>query len=126
MTVYTTLGLNGNYAGNYKRATILTIRPDQACQMSAEQLRAFKTLPTWGLSTRLLRAVAWAVDSRKLDIYEFPNGKQLWVLENVRFWRNRVVLLAMPPLPQQSGIVHGLGCWTVAKKDYLKVFNTQK
>lgn len=90
--------------------------------MSADQLRAFKTLPTWGLSTSLLRAVAWAVDSRKLDIYEFPNGCQLWVLENKRFWRNRVVLLAMPPLGNQSGVVHGLGSWTITKRDYHKVF----
>lgn len=123
-SLYATLGLNGNYAGVYKRATILTIRPDQEKIMSAEQLKAFKKMPTWGLSTRWLRAVAWAADSRKLDIYEFPNGRQLWVLENKRFWRNRVVLLAMPPLPQQSGIVHGLGCWTVAKADYLKVFGS--
>lgn len=120
--VYTTLGLNGNYAGNYKRATILTIRPDQDKVMNADQLKAFKKMPTWGLSTRLLTAVAWAADSRKLDIYEFPNGRQLWVLENQRFWRNRVVLLVMPPLPQQSSIVHGLGCWTVALSDYRKVF----
>lgn len=124
MTIpYTTLGLNGNYSGNYKRATILTIRPDQEKVMNADQLQAFKNMPTWGLSTRLLTAAHATADSRKLDIYEFPNGRQLWVLENQRFWRNRVVLLAMPPLPQQSGIVHGLGCWTVAKADYLKVFS---
>lgn len=120
--VFDTLRLNGNFAGNYKVATILTIRPDQPRQMTAEQLRAFKTLLTWSVSDKWLRLVAWNADSRKLAIYEFPNEHQLWVLENRRFWSNRVVLLAMPPLPKQSSIVHGLGCWTVAKRDYDKVF----
>lgn len=124
MTIYTTLGLNGSYAGTYHRATILTIRPDQPKTMTAEQLKAFKTLPTWGLSTKWLRIAARDPESRKLDIYEFPNGRQLWVLEARRIWPNRVVLLVMPPLPQQSGIVHGLGCWTVAKSNYLKVFGS--
>ena len=122
MTPYAALGLNGNFAGKYNRATILTIRPDQERRMNSEQLRKFKTLPTWNISGAWLRAVAWHRMSRKLDIYEFPTACQLWVIENRMIYPSRYLLLAMPPLGNQSGIVHGLGAWTVSKRDYQKVF----
>lgn len=121
-SVYHTLGLNGNYAGNYKIATILTIRPDQERQMTAEQLKVFKKMPTWGLSTRWLQVVAWHRMSSKVAVYEFPNGRQLWVIQNKTIYPTRYILLAMPLLPELSGVVHGLGAWTVSKTEYLKVF----
>lgn len=126
MTIYSTLGLNGNYAGVYKRATILSIRPDQEKVMSAEQLKAFKTLPASVLADKTYRRIMHLPSSYRMEVFEFPNQRQLLVIASPIFYPFHYVLWAQPPVPTVTiaNDFHGLGCWKVRKKDYLKVFGS--